>query len=70
MAAAACVDPPPNCSHSNIIFVNVDISKVLATFFVNLEARAVGNHLLTLIVRQNPYSQRPVWGIIVVFLKN
>ena len=34
VAAAACMGGPPHCSHSNIIFANVDISKVLATFSV------------------------------------
>ena len=38
VAAAAWVDRAPNCSHGNFIFANVDISNVLATFFVNVDA--------------------------------
>ena len=41
VAAAACMGGPPHCSHSNFIFADVDISKVLATFFVDLEARGL-----------------------------
>ena len=35
---------------------------VLGTFCSIFEARNLGNRLRALIVRQNPYSQRPVWG--------
>ena len=35
VAAAALVGGPPHCSHSIPFFENVDISKVLATFFAN-----------------------------------
>ena len=61
MAAAACTDRPPHCSHSNIIFVNVDISKVLATFFVVLEARWVDEPSLALNPPE-PLQPQPVWG--------
>ena len=59
MAAAALVGGPPHCSHSNIIFVNVDISKVLATFFANAKrgtqlGEDSGNEQY---LHQNPYSQ-------------
>ena len=33
VAAAALMEGPSRCSHSIIIFANVDISKVLARFF-------------------------------------
>ena len=39
MAAAALRERPPHCSHSNIIIADTNISKVLATLFVFLEAR-------------------------------
>ena len=54
VAAAACMGGPPHCSHSNIFFANVDISKVLATFFVNAEARAAQFHLRALLPARTP----------------
>ena len=48
VAAAALVERPPHCSHSNFIFADVDISKVLATFFVDLEARGLAELSLAL----------------------
>ena len=57
VTAAALMGGPPNCSHSNIIFVNVDISKVLATFFANAAPHfgpGFGNEHYS---RQNPIVQ-------------
>ena len=42
VAAAALVERPPHCSHSNFIFADVDISKVLATFCVDVDAALRG----------------------------
>ena len=38
VAPAALMGGPSRCSHSNFIFANVDISKVLVTFLVTSEA--------------------------------
>ena len=43
VAAAAWMGSQPHCSHGNIIFADVDISKVLTTFLVFLEARGWKN---------------------------
>ena len=43
VAAAAWVGLAPHCSHSITFFENVDISKVLATFFVGAETRRQKN---------------------------
>ena len=53
---------PPHCSHSITFFVNVNISKVLATFFVNGEARKLGELSLALLFRENPYSFPSLFG--------
>ena len=57
VAAAALMGGPPNCSHSITFFVNVNISKVLATFFVNAEAMKLGVPFTSPLFRQNPYKQ-------------
>ena len=41
VAAAALVGGPSRCSHSIIIFANVDISQVLARFFVEVSTEQV-----------------------------
>ena len=48
VAAAALVERPPHCSHSITFFVNVNISKVLATFFAGAEAMKLGDGSLAL----------------------
>ena len=42
------------CSHSNKIFVNVDISRVLARFVVAAEAEQAWQRLTNPLMRQNP----------------
>ena len=64
MAAAALMGGPSRCSHSNIIFGNVDISKVLVTFFAGSDTERARASLTNLTKRQNPIGPRPVWGII------
>ena len=54
VAAAALMGGPPNCSHSITFFVNVNISKVLATFSVNAEARAGDRLSLALLSARTP----------------
>ena len=54
VAAAALVGRPPHYSHSITFFVNVNISKVLATFFVNAEARAAEIVSLALLPARTP----------------
>jgi len=48
VVAAALVERPSRCSHSNFIFANVVKPIVLTTFFVALEARYVAGKLLAL----------------------
>ena len=54
MAAAALMGGPPNRSHSNTVFVKVNISKVLATFLMNSEARAAERLSLALLPARTP----------------
>ena len=63
VAAAPLVERPPFSSHSNIFFEN-DVKTNGFSNILRVRRGALGQRTFTNpLMRQNPYSQRPVWGI-------